>query len=50
MPTTAQAIGIFFFNLFVLGGDGGIRTLGGLLHTRFPSVRTRPLCDVSLPV
>lgn len=30
------------------GGWGGIRTLGALLHTRFPSVRNRPLCHPSL--
>ena len=29
------------------GGWGGIRTLGALLHTRFPSVRIRPLCHPS---
>ena len=29
------------------GGWGGIRTLGALLHTRFPSVRNRPLCHPS---
>ena len=29
-------------------GGGEIRTLGGLPHTRFPSVRTRPLCDASV--
>ena len=32
------------------GGWGGIRTLGALLHTRFPSVRIRPLCHPSLRV
>ncbi len=31
-------------------GGGGIRTLGALRHTRFPSVRTRPLCDASVSV
>ena len=30
-----------------VGGDEEIRTPGGFTHTRFPSVRTRPLCDVS---
>ena len=29
------------------GGGGEIRTPGELPHTRFPSVRTRPLCDPS---
>ena len=29
------------------GGEGGIRTLGTLRYTRFPSERTRPLCDLS---
>ena len=30
------------------GGGGGIRTLDtGLGYTRFPSERTRPLCDTS---
>jgi hypothetical protein len=28
-------------------GDGEIRTREGLTPTRFPSERTRPLCDVS---
>jgi len=32
------------------GGWGGIRTLGALLHTRFPSVRIRPLCHPSLRI
>ena len=31
------------------GGEGGIRTLDPPeADTRFPSVRTRPLCDLSL--
>ena len=30
------------------GGEREIRTPGGLPHTRFPSVRTRPLCDLSI--
>ena len=30
------------------GGGGGIRTLDTLRYTRFPSVRTRPLCDPSV--
>jgi len=29
-------------------GGGEIRTLGGLPHTDFPGLRTRPLCDASL--
>lgn len=29
------------------GGGGGIRTRDTLRHIRFPSVRTRPLCDPS---
>ena len=29
-------------------GEGGIRTPGALRHTRFPSVSTRPLCDLSM--
>ena len=29
------------------GGEGGIRTLGRLPYTRFPSVRIRPLCHLS---
>jgi hypothetical protein len=29
------------------GGEGGIRTLGDLRHTRFPSVRLRPLGHLS---
>ncbi len=29
------------------GGGGEIRTLGGLPHTDFPGLRTRPLCDAS---
>ena len=33
-----------------VGGWGGIRTLGALLHTRFPSVRIRPLCHPSLRI
>jgi hypothetical protein len=36
-----------FSSLFWSGGWGGIRTLGALLHTRFPSVRIRPLCHPS---
>ena len=33
---------------FILGGEGGIRTLDTLLtHTRFPSVRLRPLGHLS---
>jgi hypothetical protein len=28
-------------------GEGGIRTLDALRHTRSPSERTRPLCDLS---
>lgn len=28
-------------------GGGEIRTLGGLPHTDFPGLRTRPLCDAS---
>ena len=35
-----------FYSLFC--GEGGIRTLDTLRYTRFPSVRTRPLCDLSL--
>src|SRR3989344_2149293 len=30
-----------------IGGGGESRTLEGLRPTRFPSVRTRPLCDAS---
>jgi hypothetical protein len=30
-----------------IGGDGEIRTRESLHPTRFPSGRTRPLCDVS---
>ena len=30
-----------------IGGGGGIRTREGLTLTRFPSARTRPLCDPS---
>ena len=30
-----------------LGGEGGIRTREGFTLTRFPSVRTSPLCDPS---
>ena len=29
-------------------GEGGIRTLDTLRYTRFPSERTRPLCDLSI--
>ncbi len=29
------------------GGEGGIRTPDILRYTRFPSERTRPLCDLS---
>ena len=35
-------------NNYDYGGEEGIRTLGAFRHTRFPSVRTRPLCDLSL--
>ena len=31
-----------------LGGEEGIRTLGGLRHACFPSKCTRPLCDLSV--
>ena len=31
----------------IVGGEGGIRTLGDLRHTRFPSVRLRPLGHLS---
>src|SRR3989338_2725806 len=30
-----------------IGGGGEIRTLGGLPHTDFPGLRTRPLCEPS---
>ena len=30
------------------GGEGGSRTLDTLRYTRFPSERTRPLCDASI--
>ncbi len=30
------------------GGEGGIRTLGRFPYTRFPSVRDRPLCHLSV--
>ena len=29
------------------GGEGGIRTRDTFRYTRFPSVRTKPLCDLS---
>lgn len=32
----------------LFGGGGEIRTLGTFRFTRFPSVRTRPLCDASV--
>ena len=32
------------------GGEGGIRTPETFRFTRFPSERTRPLCDLSRPV
>ena len=32
---------------FAQGGEGGIRTREGVTLTRFPSVRTSPLCDPS---
>ena len=32
----------------LVGGEGGIRTRGGLLtHTRFPGVRLKPLIHLS---
>ena len=37
-------------NLFVWGGEGGIRTLGNLRYTRFPIVHLRPLGHLSLIV
>ena len=30
----------------IKNGEGGIRTLEGVNPTRFPSERTRPLCDL----
>ena len=30
------------------GGEGGIRTRDTFQYTRFPSERTRPLCDLSV--
>ena len=34
--------------IYQICGGGGIRTHGPLQDTRFPSVRTRPLCDPSV--
>ena len=34
--------------IIIDGGERGIRTLEGFHLTRFPSVRTRPLCDLSI--
>ncbi|KKS34421.1 MAG: hypothetical protein UU96_C0004G0002 [Parcubacteria group bacterium GW2011_GWC2_42_13] len=31
-----------------IGGGGRIRTSDALRHTRFPSERTKPLCDASI--
>ena len=31
------------------GGEGEIRTRGTLRYTYFPGMRTRPLCDLSIP-
>ncbi len=33
---------------FMCGGEGEIRTLDTLRYARFPSVCTRPLCDLSV--
>ena len=41
--TSWDALGLIF------GGEGGIRTRGGLLtHTRFPGVRLKPLIHLSV--
>ena len=44
-----QALGIFLFrSAWLPGGEGGIRTRGGLLTlTRFPGVRLKPLIHLS---
>src|SRR3989344_8547545 len=36
-----------FINVYKIFGGGWIRTSDALRHTRFPSERTRPLCDAS---
>ena len=33
-----------------IGGESEIRTRDTLRHARFPSVCTRPLCDLSIPL
>ncbi len=46
--TIRDAVNLHNLILSTKGGGGEIRTLGGLPLTRFPSVRTRPLCDASV--
>ena len=41
------AAAALFGGIYLQSGRGGIRTLGTLRFTRFPSERTRPLCDPS---
>ena len=38
---------VFKIQILKTGGGGGIRTLDTLRYARFPSGRTRPLCDLS---